>query len=186
MKWILLNRAPTSTQLYSPPPSSNQPHSPLPVHFNLHLAPSTSTRLSATPVSLQQYLNQNIACNSGVFPNLRRKVQSCPFWLKISIPGILEVLIPNPDLEFWNSNPNNHFFANLVLKKSKLFVLPENWYTWYFKDADFYSNISFLNFQPQIPFWANFGQKNQSCPFFLKIGTHGICRMLILIPTLVF
>ena len=31
----------------------------------------------------------------------------------------------------------------------------------------------------------NLGSKIQSCPFCLKIGTHGISRMLILIPTLV-
>ena len=53
------------------------------------------------------------------------------------------MLIPNPDLEFWNFNPKIHF-------------------------------------------WANFGQKSQSCLFCLKIGTHGILRMLILIPTLIF
>ena len=51
--------------------------------------------------------------------------------------------IPNPDLDFWNSDPKIHF-------------------------------------------WANLGPKIQSCPFCLKIGTHGISRMLILIPTLVF
>ena len=56
---------------------------------------------------------------------------------------MLEVQIPNPDLDFWNSNP-------------------------------------------KIQFWANLGWKSQSCPFFLKIGTHGISRMLILTPTLVF
>ena len=32
----------------------------------------------------------------------------------------------------------------------------------------------------------NLGQKIKSCPFFLKIGTHGILTMLILIPALVF
>ena len=30
------------------------------------------------------------------------------------------------------------------------------------------------------------GQKTESCPFCLKIGTHSISRMIILIPTLVF
>ena len=51
--------------------------------------------------------------------------------------------IPNPDLDFWNSDPKIHF-------------------------------------------WANLGPKIQSCLFCLKIGTHGISRMLILIRTLVF
>ena len=37
--------------------------------------------------------------------------------------------------------------------------------------------------------WAlspNLGRTIKSCPFWLKIGTHGILTMLILIPTLVF
>ena len=52
------------------------------------------------------------------------------------------MLIPNPDLGFWNSDAKIHF-------------------------------------------WANFGRKSQSCLFCLKIRTHGISRILILIPTLV-
>ena len=47
-------------------------------------------------------------------------------------------------------------------------------------------DLDFWNFDPKIHFWANLGPKIQSCPFCLKIGTHGISRMLILIPTLVF
>ena len=47
------------------------------------------------------------------------------------------------------------------------------------------SDLDFWNFDPKIHFWANFGWKSQSCSFCLKIGTHGISRMLILIPTLV-
>ena len=74
-----------------------------PAHFSL-------------PSSLQhpqQYLNQNIARNWTISPNLGQKVKSCPFWLKIGTHGILEVLIPNPDLDFWNSDPKIHFWANL-------------------------------------------------------------------------
>ena len=41
----------------------------------------------------------------------------------------------------------------------KLSFLLENWHKCYLKDADSYSNISFLNFQPKIYFWANMGQK---------------------------
>ena len=29
--------------------------------------------------------------------------------MKISTHGILEVLIPNPDLDIWNSDPETHF-----------------------------------------------------------------------------
>ena len=47
-------------------------------------------------------------------------------------------------------------------------------------------DIDFWNSEPTIHFWANLGPKSQRCPFCLKIGTHGISSMLILIPTLVF
>ena len=43
--------------------------------------------------------------------------------------------------------------------KSKLSVIIENWHTWYLEDAGSYSNITFMNFQLQIPFWANLNQK---------------------------
>ena len=48
------------------------------------------------------------------------------------------------------------------------------------------ANLDFWNFDPKTHFWANFGQESQSGSFFLKIGTHGILAMLILIPALVF
>ena len=107
----------------------------------LHPAPSTSTQLISTspqlhppplssfqppPSSLehpQQYLNQNVARNWAISPNLGRQIKSCPFWLKTGRPGILEVWIPNLDLDFWNSDPNMYFWANLEPKiKSCLFV----------------------------------------------------------------
>ena len=47
-------------------------------------------------------------------------------------------------------------------------------------------DLHFWNSFSKIYFWANLGGKNQSCLFFLKIGTQGILTMLILIPTLAF
>ena len=90
---------------------------------HLHTAPSTSTQLYPPPLSFTQlyppppsslqhplqYLNQNIARNSAISPNLGRKIKGCPFWLKIDTHGILEALIPNPDLDFRNLNPKIHF-----------------------------------------------------------------------------
>ena len=103
--WVLLNHAPTSTQLHPPLPSSFQP-------------------LPSSLQYAQQYLNQNIACNWAISPNLGQKIKSCPFWLKIGTHGILEVLILNPDLDFWNSDPKIHFWANLGPKiQSCLFCL---------------------------------------------------------------
>ena len=114
----------TASQLHLPPPSSFQP-------------PSSSLQHP------QQYSNQKIALNWAISPNLCWEIQSCPFWPLISSHDILEVLIPNPDLDFWNSDAKIHF-------------------------------------------WVNLRPKCQRCLFCLKIGTHGISRMLILIPTLVF
>ena len=100
----LLNRAPNSTKLHLPPPSFTQ------------FRPPPLSSFQPPPSSLQhpqQYLNQNIARNWAISPNLGQKVQSCPFWLKIGSDGIMDVLIPNPDLDFWNSNPKIYFWANL-------------------------------------------------------------------------
>ena len=90
----------TSTQLHPPPPSLFKP----------------------PPSSLQhpqQYLSQNITRNWAISPNLDQKIKSCPFWLKIGTRGILEVLIPNPDLDFWNSDLKIHFWANLDPKSQR-------------------------------------------------------------------
>ena len=104
--WVLLNRAPTSTHLHPPPPSSFQP----------------------PPSSLQhpqQYLSQNIAHNWTISPNLGQKIKSCPFWLKIGTRGILEVVIPNPGLDFWNSGPKIHFWTNLGPKIKRCPLCPK-------------------------------------------------------------
>ena len=95
---IHLHQAPpSSTQLHLPPPSSFQP-------------PTSSLQHP------QQYLNQNIAKYWGTSSNLGQKIKSCPFWLNIGIHGILEMLILNPGLDFWNPDPKIHFWANLGSK----------------------------------------------------------------------
>ena len=120
-----------------------------PAHFNLHQAPftsnqliSASTQLSATP-SIFEPKYQIWA----ISPNLGQKLQSCPLWVKIGSHGLFQVLIPNPDFDFWNSDPKIHFWA-ILGSRSQLSVLSENWHVWYLKDADCYSNINFLKFQP--------------------------------------
>ena len=81
----------TSTQLHPPPPSSFQP-------------PPSSLQYP------QQYLNQNIARNWTISPNLGWQIiKSCPFWLEIGTHGILEVLILNPDLNFEIPTPKSIF-----------------------------------------------------------------------------
>ena len=130
------------------PPNSINLH---PAHFNLH------------------------AAHFSLHPALGRKIKCCPFWLKIGTPEILEVLIPNPELDFWNSDPKIHFWANMsqgCRRILRMLVLNPD--------------LDFWNFDAKIHFWANLDPKSQNCLFCLKTGTHGISRILILIATLVF
>ena len=128
MIWELLNRAPTTTQFHSPPSSSFKPppssihfHS---AHFNLHPAPFTSRSSFNPPLSFLQH--SKISHVIGQFPQyLGQKIQSCPFWLKIGTHSILEVLIPNPDLDFWNSNSKTHFYENLGRKSQSCLFCPK-------------------------------------------------------------
>ena len=164
---VLLNCAPTSTKLHPPPPSSFQP----------------------PPSSLQhpqKYSNQSIERNWAISPNLDRKIQSSSFWLKIGSHGILEVLIPNPDLRFLKIQLQNPFLGKFGPKKTKLSVLSENWRIWYLKEADSYSDISFLNFQPKIHFRQICTKKVKFVHFAWKLAHIGISRMQILIRKLVF
>ena len=90
------------------------------------------------------------------------------------------MLIPNSDLDFWNSDPKIHFWANLGPKYSKLSLF-------YLKISTHSisrmlipnPDLDFWNFDPKIHFWANLSPKSQSCLFRLKIGTHSISRILI-------
>ena len=116
--------------------------------------------------------------------NLDRKSQSCLFFLKLGTHDISRMLILIPTLVFWISKPNP-FLGKFGPKKSKLSILAENG-TEYLDDADSYSDINLINFQPWIHFWANLGRRIQSCRFWLKIGTRVISRILILISILVF
>ena len=156
-----------------PPPTSS-----------IHLHPPTPSSFQSPPSFLQhpqQYLNQNIARNWAISPNLGCKIESCPFWLKIGTRCLFEVLIPNPHWDFWNSDPKNHFWANLSPKiQSRTFCLKIGAHSiWMMLIPS--SNLDFWNSDPKIDFWTNLGPKSQSSPFCLKIGTHGISKMLILI-----
>ena len=111
----------------------------------LHPAPSTSTQLILTSTQLhplppssfqsppsslqhlQQYLNQNIARNWGISPNLERNIEVCPFWLKIGTYGKLEVLILNADLHLWHSDLKIYFWANLYPKSQKCLLCLSVW-----------------------------------------------------------
>ena len=89
-------------------------HPPPPGSVQLHPPPPSSFQSPPSPLQHpQQYLNQNIARHWAISPNLGRKIKSCLFWLKIGTYGISEVLIPNPDWDFWNVDSKIHFWRNL-------------------------------------------------------------------------
>ena len=156
-------------------------HPPPPSSIHLHPAPSmlisTSTQLSARPSTI---FESNIACNWEIPLSLDQKNKSCPFWLKIGTCGILEVLILNPDLDFWNYDLKIHFWANLGPKiQSWPFCLKigaQSISRMPIPNPD----LDFWNFNPKIHFWENLGPKTKSRPFCLKIGTDEISWMLIL------
>ena len=50
-------------------------------------------------------------------------------------------------------------------KNSKLFILIENWHTWYIEDADSYSDNSFLNCQPKSIFGQIWAEKVKAVCF---------------------
>ena len=94
--------------------------------------------------------------------NLRWKKQILPFCLNIGTYGILETLIPNMDLEFWYSDPK-FIFWQILAKKLYLFVLSQNWHTWYLGIADSVSGVRFSKTRPQV--WA---KKSILCLFSLE------------------
>ena len=67
-----------------------------------------------------------------------------------------------------------------------MFILTENWHTWYIGGVDSESRLRFLKFRRQNLFLGKFGPKIQTCPFCLKIGARSMSRMLIPNPDLDF
>ena len=137
----------TSIQILPNPPSSFQP-------------PPTSFQSPASPLEHPQYLDKNIAGNWTIFPNLDRKINCYPFWLKIGTDGIVEVLTLNPDLDFWSSYPKINFWANLDPKsQSCLFCLkigPRSISRMHISIPD----LEFWNSNPKTHFCTNFGHKS--------------------------
>ena len=174
---------PSSTRLHPAPPSSTRLHT---AHFNLHPVPSTSTQLISASTQLSAILSTifglKYCTQLGNFPKFRLKNKKLSFLKKTWHARCIKMLIPNADLDFWNSDPKFHFWANLGLKiQSSLFCLKMGTHSisrMLIPNPD----LDFWNFDPKIHFWANLGPKSQKCLFFLKIGMHCILKMLIFIP----
>ena len=129
-----------SNQLHMPPPSS------------IHLHPALCNTLNNIWTKILHVIGQ--------FPQIyAEKLKIVHFDLKIGTHGILEVLIPNLDLDFWNFEHKIHCWANLgpkiqncpfCLKIGALSIsrilIPN-------------LDLDFWNFNPKIHFWANLGTK---------------------------
>ena len=139
----------------------------------MHPAPPSSIHLQPAHFNLRSAL-----C-------LGKKIKSCPFWLKIGTHGILEVLIPNAHLDFWNSDPKIHFWANLGQKSQSC---P------FFLKTGTHSILVMLIFIPTLVFWiadpkSIFGliwaKKVKVVQFDWKLA-QSVSIMLLLIPALFF
>ena len=102
---LLLNRAPTSSQLHLPPPSLYKP------------PPSSFQSPPSFLQHPQQYLNQNIACN---FPKFRTKNQNLPTltenWSTWNIGGVGS----ESRLRYLKFRPQNLFLGKFWNQKFKV------------------------------------------------------------------
>ena len=115
----------------------------------------------------------------------KKKVKVVRFCLKAGIHGISRMLIFIPTLVLWISKPKS-IFGHIWTEKHQ--VVQFGWKLahrvsrrCWFLFRHYFSQFPTLN-----PFWTSSGRKIQSCSLWLKIVTHGISRMLILILTIVF
>ena len=80
----------------------------------------------------------------------------------------------------------NTLFAKIWSKKSKLLIQAVIWYSDQFKYAEFNSGIHFFCFRLEKPFLGEFGRKNKSCQFELKLGTDTNLNIRNLVGVLTF
>ena len=120
------------------------------------------------------------------------KSQSCWFFLKIGMHGILTMLILIPTLVFWIPNPKS-IFGQIWAEKVKVVCFAWNLanphiHTEYLEDVDSYFDITFLKFQtyilrmlililrlvfwnskPKSIFWTNLNRKTWILHFAWKL-----------------
>ena len=86
--------------------------------------------------------------------------------------------------EFSVLDRKHPFWANLA-QKIKIASL-SFWYAEQFAYAEFYGDVHFFCFRPEIPFLGNIGQKNQNCQPEFKFGTCANLNMQNSIMVLAF
>ena len=123
-RWVLLNPEPTSIHLHR-------------AHFSLHLAFCNTLKIIRTKVF--HAIGQFLQIQTEKFKVVR-------FYWKLAhmyVGGADS----NSELRFLKFWSKSSFLGNLGLKKSKLFVLPENWHLWYLGRADSQSGVRFSKFR---------------------------------------
>ena len=139
-KWVLLNCAPSSIHLHHT--HFNFHHAPIhlhPGHFSLHLAIYITLNVIRAKIS---HVFWQLICQNLKPKNLELSILT-ENWYTCSL-GIADL---ESRLIFIKFPPQNPFLSKFGPKKSKLSNLPKTRYTWYLEDADFYYDISFLNFE---------------------------------------
>ena len=117
------------------------------------------------------------------------KIQSCLFCLKIA-HSISKMQIPNPDLEFWNSDLKTYFWANFGRKSQSCL---------FFVKIAMHGILTMLILIPKLVFWianpkfimGKFERENSKLFVLPKIShnrtyTHSFSNTLILSLILVF
>ena len=166
---ILIGITKPCTHLHPAPFTSTQLYPALSTSTQLHSPPSSSFQSPTSSLHHpQRYLNQNIARNWAISPNLSQKIKSCQFWLKIGTHGILDVLIPNPDLDFRNLDPKIYFWENLDPKIQSCPFCLKNGVHSISKILIPNPEIDFLKFRPENPFLGKFGPKNSKFSVLFK------------------
>ena len=113
-------------------------------------------------------------------------VQTSPFCLNIVPHTISRMLIPNPDLDFWNFNTKINFCANLATKIESCSCCLKNRAPSISRLPIPNPKCGFWNSDSQKNFWAILTSKMEIWPFCLKIAVYTIWRMLIPNPDLDF
>ena len=120
----------------------------------MHPAPPSSTQPISTSTQLHPPPPSSFQPPSSSLKQLGN-------FLRFSTHGILEVVILNPDLHFWNSDPKIHFWANLDQKSHICPFCLKIGTQSILRMLILILTLVFSIPNPNLP-WANLGQKSQN------------------------
>ena len=148
LEWVLLNRAPSSTQLH--PAFCNNLNN---IWTKILHVIGQFPQIQTEKLRSVHFENWHTWYIGGFDSESRLLGKFAPKNSKLTVlpenwcTQYLKDADSKSRLRFLKFPPQNPFLGKSGPKKSKMSALSENWYTWYIKHADSYSNISFLNFK---------------------------------------